>query len=178
MAKARKKKSNVVGTHKAIAEHYGVGTRTVREWTKRVDPMPGKPGAYDIEEIDKWRSDTFLKGKNQRAIGGDGQGDEHQSLNRQLLETKVRKETSLARQNEIKAKKMDDEFVQVSVVEEWVSEFLRLQRDLLTSMPIEMFASAPDEVRKAYQPDLNARIEIHLNQMADWIERAEDLRGV
>ena len=44
-------------------------------------------------------------------------------------------------------------------------------------MPVEMFADAPDEIRKIYQPDLKARMDIHLNQMADWIERVEDQRG-
>lgn len=164
-----------------VAKHFGVTTRTVRKWRERADPMPGKDGEFDIEKIAKWRELTFQKDKRQRPIDVEGNdkgqaSSEIQRLRLKSMETKLRKDHSLARQAEIKAQRMDDEFVALGTVREWVSEFLIQQRNLLTSIPVEMFAAAPDEHREIYEPDLKARIDIHLNQMGDYIERVEDLR--
>ena len=163
-----KSKPRIVKTAKEVADHFEVSKQAVSQWKKRVDPMPGKSGHYDLDEIEAWHDSTFLKGKP---------GDSNNELMKEMLLAKIRKETALADQNEIKAKRMDEDYIPISDVLEWVTEFLTLQRKLITAMPVEMFADAPDEIRKIYQPDLKARMDIHLNQMADWIERVEDQRG-
>ena len=177
--------ATTVKTIKAVSEHFGVSRRMVTKWLRREDPMPGKRGAYDLEAIAEWRKRTFLKGKDQQQVVDpenltpeqweEADKGYHGSQNAQLLQAKVRKEKALAFQNELKAKKMDTGFVELKAVEEWVVEFLQLQRKLLQAIPIDMFAAVPDEHRRIYQPDLEARLEIHLNQMGDWVERTEDI---
>lgn len=172
----------VLGSKAAVAKHFGVAVRTVTKWTDRLVPMPGARGNYVVEDIEAWRAESFAKGKDQQVIEPNATTKSRElsdfaEVQKQLQFTKLRKENALAKQNEIKAQRMDDEFIPLHVVAEWVSEFLVLQRNLLTSIPVDMFAASPDEHRKIYQPDLKARIDIHLNHMADYIERADDLRG-
>lgn len=182
-------KSSVVSSQKAVANHFDVSTRTVNDWLNRPDPMPGKKGSYDLVAIEKWRADNFAKGKDQQFVEApDAAAVESketkskkknsggESLSQTYLIEKIRKERALADQNEIKATRMDEEYIPISDLLQWVTAFLTLQRKLLTAMPVEMFADAPDNMRKIYQPDLKARIDIYLNQMGDWVERVEDLR--
>lgn len=186
--KKAEKPSTIVPSQTMIAKHFGVSVRTVNGWINRPDAMPGERGKYDLAEIEKWRDKTFIKGKDQQAVESSIPANESNQTSKKtktskedslatiFLKEKIRKESALATQNEIKSRKMDDEFIQLEAVNRWVSEFLILQRKLLTAMPIEMFADAPKKIRDIYQPDLKERINIHLNQMGDWIERVEDLK--
>ena len=163
-----KSKPRIVKTAKEVADHFGVSKQAVSQWRKRVDPMPGKSGHYDLDVIEAWQGSTFLKGKA---------GSNDSELHEQMLVEKVRKETALADINEIKAARMGEELIPISDIRRWVTEYLDLQNRLLDKIPDAMFKDQPEEIRKIYQPDLKARFEIFSNQMSDWIERVEDLRG-
>ena len=169
-------------SEKDVAAHFKVTVRTVNKWKKRADPMPWKPGQFNLNTIATWRAKSFTKGKDQQVIDPDATEEskertEHQKLQHDINVTKWEKEKALTKQNQIKALRMDDEFIPLEQIRNWVSDFLTLQRNLLASIPVDMFASAEDEHRKIYQPDLKVRLDIHSNQMADWMERVEDLRG-
>ncbi len=46
---------NTATTLRDVAEFFGVQEQTVRQWRMRSDPMPGKPGEWDLAEITRWR---------------------------------------------------------------------------------------------------------------------------
>ncbi len=174
----RKKKKNVVATLGEVARHLEISTRTVESWRRRPNPMPGRQGAYDIEEIREWiiceglqREPDFPGDSDDEGGGDEPTAKKFQKLQFELEKAKTRKEKALAAQHEIKAKLIDPEFVSSLEVNQFFGEFFADLRRNLLAIPVDMCAAYPNNYRAAVQKDLTNRLELFLNQMGDFVDR-------
>lgn len=56
---SRESANHVVATLAQVAEFFGLSEPTVRQWTQRNPPLPGKQGAWPLKEIVAWRWEVF-----------------------------------------------------------------------------------------------------------------------
>ena len=174
----RKKKKNVVATLGEVARQLEISTRTVESWRRRPNPMPGRQGAYDIDEIREWMICEGLQREREPDFSEDQDdgGDEptakkFQKLQFELEKAKTRKEKALAAQHEIKAKLIDPEFVAALEVNQFFGEFFAELRRNLLAIPVDMCAAFPTSYRATVQKDLTNRLELFLNQMGDFVDK-------
>lgn len=55
VARRDRGESFTVETLGQVADFFGLAEPTVRQWTARVPPIPGRAGAWSLKEIVKWR---------------------------------------------------------------------------------------------------------------------------
>lgn len=132
--------------------------------------MPGKPGNFDIDEIREWMICEKLDRKPQEDDDSPT-AEKFQKLQYQLEKAKTRKEKALAVQHEIKARLIDPKFVSSLEVNQFFSEFFTELRRNLVAIPVDMCASYPASYRQSVQQDLLNRLELFLNQMADFVDK-------
>lgn len=172
----RKKKKNIVATLHEVARQLEISTRTVESWRRRPNPLPGRQGAYDIDEIRDWMICEGLQRKEPDFPEDEDDADEptakkFQRLQFELEKAKARKEKALAAQHEIKAKLIDPEFVSSLEVNQFFGEFFAELRRNLLAIPVDMCAAYPTSYRAAVQKDLTNRLELFLNQMGDFVDK-------
>lgn len=77
----------VVLTRAEVAQHFHVSTRTIGYWSS--EGMPGKPGAFNLDEIEEWR---------QKKHGGESRGVANDERSKMLVVERQLKELKLKQQ--------------------------------------------------------------------------------
>jgi hypothetical protein len=175
--------SRVVDTLRKVAEHYRVKPQTVTEW-KKVG-MPGRKGAWDLDQIDRWR---VLRQSNMDRSGTlrfDGrsvrdQHDEHQDrLQAQMNQAKARslaadaaKKEAEARIKQLAAYRAENaDVVELPVVENFLTQLFSDARKRLQRIEKKAQRFGP-----AVQRFIRQEIELTLHGIHKDAERLVDLR--
>lgn len=146
-----------------IAAHYQVVRNTVYQWFREANPPPGRKGHWKRSEIDKWLES---RPKWKRQV----QEPARESLQMREAKAKVRKLEAAAKRAEQQAREGDKQFVTVLVVNQFLGEFFSTLRRNAQAIPADMAAAYPEEWRDRVRGDLTNRMELLLNQMADFAE--------
>lgn len=80
----------VVETRAEVARHFHVSTRTIGYWSS--EGMPGKPGAFNLDEIEEWRQKK--QGGEPRGVAND-ERSKMLAVDRQLKELKLQQQLGL-----------------------------------------------------------------------------------
>lgn len=144
MAKGRR----IVSSLRKVAEHYGVRYDTVRkDWRKK--GMPGSPGAWDLDEIERWQKvrqssmdrsgKLTLDGRSVSEQSAEGPVDKVTEAKTRATLADARRKDADARIKEIQALKAENEgLVELDEVEEFISTWLAEARNILKAVPVKM----------------------------------------
>jgi predicted DNA-binding transcriptional regulator AlpA len=156
-----------------ICHYFGVSRRAVYDWINGPgSPRRNEDGSFNKQEFIEW----YAARKDARKLVATT-GDEDKGIDEQLSLAKLRKENALASIHEIKAKLLDPEFISTMEANQFLTTFFGELRRNFLSLPVDMCASYPLSYREVVQEDLRARVEMVLNQMADWILEFQKRRG-
>lgn len=109
----------VVRTLAEVAEFFSVATQTAKQWRTETPPMPGEEGAWDLQEIVKWRHDRATAGTSRFAKAQQELERGQVKLEKEKLELQLLQSSVLDREE----------------VEEWASVVLAETRELITQLP-------------------------------------------
>lgn len=127
------------GTLSDVAAFFAVPRSTVEYW--RTQGLPGKPGAWDLAEIARWRIAKI---------------DEVSSdLNAELKKADIRLKTAQAVGRELETAKERGELVELREVELWASTTLTECREHIMSMPETLAVSMPPEHRNFVRDEVD-----------------------
>jgi transcriptional regulator with XRE-family HTH domain len=142
----------VVSTLAEVAELFGVGAQTVKSW--RRDRMPGKPGAYDIGEIIRWKAARTEKHSAQAAID---RKYELQSAKLQEEVDKLRREAKVAEENTLER----------SVIEATIALFFVTVRDRILNTVPRLRSRMPREHEDKIAAEMSGELRLALTEVSD-----------
>lgn len=132
-----------------VAEFFGVQLQTVKQWRTGPKPMPGKPGAWPLDQIARWR----LSRATSQAGGGS------QTLKRRKLELENASRMMRLRRD-------SGELVSRVHAKAAVEQLFHEIRGRLESIPEEMIASVPPELQPQLLDDWRDKIAGVLKQLS------------
>jgi hypothetical protein len=140
-----------------VAAFFGVEEQTVRQWRMRSDAMPGTEGAWNLEEIVRWRVEWLtqadLAGKSRQQSFEMGRV----KLEMDTLELAEKKRQLLDR---------DD-------VEHWASMALIEFRETVMQLKEMLTASAPPEMKDFVRAETDRHLRGALTTAARRLEVAQ-----
>lgn len=139
----------VVRSVNELAEFFGTSRQTIAAWKRR--GMPQRRNGYDLAAVAKWRL------KEELSTAKPADEADAKALN--LLWQ--------ARTRELKFKHLIGELVRRDVVQSAISQLFNMIRQRLQAIPGELASGVPPEQRADVVLDLENRIAMILNQMAN-----------
>lgn len=154
------KPQRIVKTIAAAAQELGVSSRVVSDYLAR--GCPGKPGHYDLDEMQAWR-DAHLQKKPERSALADTS-----QLLIEKLRHEVRKLREEARFKRNKNRRDEGAFYPKALVDQaWGEAFARI-RNRLEAIPDELEMTFPSETRELNKDDCRQKIKSILREMSRW----------
>jgi len=167
----------ILKTIKAVAVHYGVRPDTVsKDW--RTQGMPGSPGKYDLDEIDKWRAMRDSQKDRSGTLNIYSPG-EQLPLIEDVAENKARQIAADASKKEAEARLKtlqviraeNADIVELDRVESFLTELFAAARKRFMRIPVKLKRFGPDVQKACLQ-----QIELELHAVKKQAERLIDLR--
>ena len=168
-----KPKPNVALSQREVGEHFKVKLSTVKKWSG--DGMPGQKGHYDLEAIAKWVMANH-KAKKPHRDKGDTELSEEAARAVAIQEIEKAAKLELERKKLERVDRIEEGgLCRLDDVNRFITEFLTEFRQNLTRMVVDFSAGYGPKLQPSLREDLGARVELNLNQMADWAERLEEV---
>ena len=154
---AQKGSRYTVKTLGEVAAFFGCALQTVKQWRTGPDPMPGRPGAFDLAEIARWRI------RRAEARYPDTTSNEQQ-LKEAKLAVQIQgmqRKNRVAEGSLISVDEVDRIFQRA--ISEHNAQAGQLKDRVLASLPANLNAGETERVIKA----VNKAVDDLRNQMAD-----------
>lgn len=136
-----------------VAEWFGLELQTVKQW--RSSGCPGVEGAYDVQQIARWR---VAKGQNNsppRDLSVKQRLEEQSlELNNARLEVRLRRESG--------------ELVSRSAAKAAIQQMFARLKGQLETLPDQLAPLVAQDVRADFRLDAQTRIRTLLQQLANW----------
>jgi len=149
--------SFVVSTLADVGRFFGVALQTVKQWRTETDPMPGRPGAFDLSEIARWRIARAERG------GGPKEGTTKSRLEETNLALEVQR-------RKVQLDRLQETLVDRAAVELFCSTCLTHLGDWCDQLPQLVAAELP----KSHRAKIANRIRRELDQRREQL--SSDLR--
>lgn len=171
--------SGKVATLREVAKEFGVSLHTVKkDW--RGGGMPGTNGNWDLGEISEWRQLAQRFAPDQAAVNANGDHDpdagkkvdSHAELRRRL-EADVRIREAEARKRERQELIAQGNMIAKDLVERLWAEQVIAARERFKRLPNLMEPMFPRKHSPQYVAEMNAHIDVILNDLAEFHPSAE-----
>lgn len=168
-----------VATLREVAKAFGVSLHTVKkDW--RGGGMPGTNGNWDLGEISEWRQLAQRFAPDQAAVNANGDHDpdagkkvdSHAELRRRL-EADVRIREAEARKRERQELIAQGNMIAKDLVERLWAEQVIAARERFKRLPNLMEPMFPRKQSPQYVAEMNAHIDVILNDLAEFHPSAE-----
>lgn len=130
------KKSARTQTVEDIAAEHDVATETIRRWVRDGCPADrpgkGKPTKMNSAEVEGWKRENGVTGKEGRPIEGDSPD---------LEAAKLRKENALASKYELQVARERGQLVPIEDVKRWLSERVGTAKNHLIGLAAKLVPS-------------------------------------
>jgi phage terminase Nu1 subunit (DNA packaging protein) len=157
----------IVRTLGEVAAHFGRSLGTVRkDWRPCWPKTCGKAGAWNLAAIAKWRAE-------QQPESEDDTDYRDWLRRRKIAEARI-KEADADRRERMN-RLADEEICFRADVEEFLSEFFRMTRDLHGRLAVEMAAEFPATVRTDLVRSLEDRLRQLLRSLRTQAERLREI---
>jgi len=151
-------KSFTVESLGEVAEFFGLAEPTVRQWTARIPPIPGKAGAWPLRDIVRWREEWLtqadLKAK---------QAQQNYELGQVKLES-----------DRLELQEKRRQLLHVDDVELWASTAIVEFREATMQLKEMLTAAAPPEMKDF----VRAETDRHLRDALTAASRRLELKQI
>ena len=149
-------KTFVVETLGDVAQFFGRGIDAIAKW-RRSGSMPGKPGAWPLDEIVRWRLD-----------GDDESDPADESLEIEKLRAEIAKLKADTSGKELKNESVRGRLIDRADAEQSQGELCAMIRTRLESLPDEFEMRFPAETRAENKADFADEVRRVLKEMSEW----------
>lgn len=163
-----KRKGRIQATIGKAAVALGVSNRTLGDWFSR--GCPGRPGCYDLDEIEAWRSANIAEprgGRERQASSGEG------TLQEQKLRSEIAKLDEEVLLKQLKRKLFEGELMRRDDVLQQLSELVLYIKSQIEAIPDQMEMEFPAETRAENRSRLDALLRMLLWKLSEFTMQTE-----
>lgn len=142
----------VVRTLSQVAKHFGVQPQSVRQWRLESPPAPGRPGAWDLDAIEAWRTERAKRNE----IPGMA------ALNVASMRAELARRLESVRGKKLKNDRMAARVIPRTEAERDLRYAESILEARLQQLPDDIAASVPEELAEAARELVEHTIEVTL----------------